>query len=152
MLVLKNFDAYTPLQQMRFDYEQFWVQLHQLPMGNSLGKIIDIDISEDGVGWGRFLHLKVELCLTKVIVKGRTVKVQGKHVWISLRYEKLPKIYLNCGRIVHISSEFPNDGRNNSVREGDSSQFGSWLCAEPTQKKNLGRSFYMNEKNSSTEH
>lgn len=57
------FDGNTQPHLISFDFERFWVQLHNLPMacmncqvekqiGETIGKVLEVDAPEDGVGWG----------------------------------------------------------------------------------------------------
>lgn len=61
---------------MNFDKEEFWVQLHNLPLaymnkecgdqiGKSIGRVIEVDVLEDGIGWGQFLRVEIEVLLSK---------------------------------------------------------------------------------------
>ncbi|XP_040997111.1 uncharacterized protein At4g02000-like [Juglans microcarpa x Juglans regia] len=150
---------------MAFDHEEFWLQLHQLPMafmnkeccihiGNSVGKIINVDVPEDGVGWGEFLRIKVEICLTKKIARGRMINVRGNREWIPIQYEKLPKICFKCGQIVHISGNCSGEGGKSSETEGKTAQFRPWLHADALQRKRSNvhaeGSFFRTGKNSSS--
>lgn len=57
------------------------------------------------IEWGNHLRVNIEVDIRKAITKGRTVNLEGNKLWVSLTYEKLPKIYFKCGRIKH-----DNDG------------------------------------------
>jgi hypothetical protein len=63
ILVIDDFDGKTPPSQMIFTSTPIWVQVHDLPLlcmsktvgakiGESLGRLEDIDLAGDGVGWG----------------------------------------------------------------------------------------------------
>lgn len=58
LLSLKFFDGYTPPAKMCFSKEEFWVQLHNLPLGcmnvdieteigKSIGKVVECDVHDD---------------------------------------------------------------------------------------------------------
>lgn len=96
-----------------------------LLIGNTIRKSIEVDLPDDGLGWVRYLRIKVELCLAKVIARALTVKVKGNRVWIPLQYEKLPNICLKCGRIVHALNECANDAGKSTMEEELKPQFGS---------------------------
>lgn len=62
LILFKDFDGYTPIQDMMFDKETFWVQLHHLPLGGmnkSIGEkvgcaigtvdMVDADINSVGL-------------------------------------------------------------------------------------------------------
>jgi hypothetical protein len=63
ILVLNDFNGRTPPSQLDFTLSPIWVQVHDLPLlcmnrsvgskiGASLGKLEDVDVAGDGVGWG----------------------------------------------------------------------------------------------------
>lgn len=63
---------------------------------NSVGKVLEVDVGNDGVGWGKFLRVKVEIPLCKALARSRFINVQGQKTWMDFRYEKLPKICFMC--------------------------------------------------------
>lgn len=75
LFCLTNFDCKLAPQDFVFKKEPFQVQLHKLPLGmmnrrfgESLEEIIseveDVDVGEDGVGWGPYLRVRVWLDIT----------------------------------------------------------------------------------------
>lgn len=55
---------------MRFNHEVFWIQMHDLPLGcmtrdvrksigESAGTVERIDVNNDGVGYDKFLRVKI---------------------------------------------------------------------------------------------
>ncbi|XP_042944639.1 uncharacterized protein LOC122278524 [Carya illinoinensis] len=121
VLVLKVFDGFTHLKQMKVDTEDFWIQLVNLPfvcmnrevgkqIGESIGVVKEIDEWRDGSGWEGIMRVKVELNLKRTIARGRTMNLLGKKYWIPLRYEKLPRMCFNCGVIVHGGEGCPKSG------------------------------------------
>ncbi|XP_042958054.1 uncharacterized protein LOC122293569 [Carya illinoinensis] len=142
LLLLKPFDGFTPPQQMNFDYEAFWVHLSNLSLacmnlevgtqiGKTIGNVKEVDVREDGIGWGRYLRVKIELDLRKSIARGRTANVLGSRIWVPLSYEKLPKICFKCGRLVH-----GVEGCAGLVGRGGGSQYGTWLRTYHTDRGN----------------
>lgn len=88
---------------MQFSKESFWLQIHNLSLGfmmedwgnrigASVGKVLDVDVDEDGICWGKCLRVKVEMELQKPIARSRTIMVNGKKLWLSFKYENLSKI------------------------------------------------------------
>lgn len=61
-------------------------------IGNTVGRVVDVDISEDGVDCGDFLRVRIECDLEKVIARGHTVNLDGCQIWIPFCYEKLPRM------------------------------------------------------------
>jgi hypothetical protein len=109
---MKDFDGLTPPRKMKFETASFWVQIHNLPLacmnrevgykiGSSVGVVEEVDVSVDGVGWGKYLRVKIELNLSKPLARGRTLQIGGRSMWVAFQYEKLPKFCFNCGVIKH---------------------------------------------------
>lgn len=87
LLFLKVFDGHTPPSRMDFTKEAFWVLMHDLPLacmnekfgfqiGNTIGSIQMCDVNQDGIAWGMYLHIFIELDITKPIVRGSTLNVK----------------------------------------------------------------------------
>jgi hypothetical protein len=100
VLVLKELDENIPPLQMDFSKALFWIQVHEMPLtymnreaglriGQSIGIVDDVDVTGDGVGWGRCLRIKVYINLTKPLERGRALVINGKSLWVSFKYEKL---------------------------------------------------------------
>lgn len=112
LLALNVFDGLSPLHKIRFDSEPFWIRFHNMPVacmnkecgeqiGGSLGKIVEMDLPEDGIGWGPYLRAKIDISRTNPLARGRTICVHGERVWIPIKYEKLPRICFDYGFIAH---------------------------------------------------
>lgn len=43
----------------------------------------------------------MDINLTKPLARGRRITIWGETLWVIMKYEKLPKIYFKCGRILH---------------------------------------------------
>lgn len=72
LFILQLFDAFTKPSKLNFDRKVFWVQIYNLPLGcmneeygiqvdGLVGRVMEVDVLEDGIGWGRFLRVKVEI-------------------------------------------------------------------------------------------
>ena len=68
ILALQEFDGKTPPSQLALTHSAFWVQIHDMPLvcmtkkmgiriGESIGKVEDIDVEGDGTGWGKYLRV-----------------------------------------------------------------------------------------------
>lgn len=81
ILIMIEFDAKTPLSQMDFSSSPIWLQIHDMPLGcmsrgvgfkigSSLGKVEDVAIAADDVGWGKYLHVRVIINLYQPLDRG----------------------------------------------------------------------------------
>lgn len=96
-----------------------------IQIGATIGIVIEFDVHEDGIGWGNYLRVKIEIDLRKMIARGRTINLLGNKIWVPLSYDKLQKLCFGCGGIIHgvggCDSSKGNDGE---------SQYGTWLHAQ----------------------
>ncbi|GLT77767.1 hypothetical protein SLA2020_493250 [Shorea laevis] len=151
LIVITEFDGFTPPTQIVFSHSPFWVQIHDMPflcmnrevgrkVGSTLGDVLDVDVAGDGIGWGRCLRVQINIDVTKPLERGRSLHLDGRQVWVSFRYEKLSLFCFRCGRILHGPKGCPQS----SARSDDASgiqQWGPWLRAE-VSKKSIGASFH----------
>jgi hypothetical protein len=70
-------------------------------IGESLGRVQEVAVAADDVGWGRYLRIQVEIDLYKPLERGRALLFAGESVWVTFKYEKLPAFCFKCGRILH---------------------------------------------------
>lgn len=81
--------------KIRFDHESFYFQIHNLPLawmtrdygkqiGSTIGRVEEMDIQDDGVGWINCLHVKINMALHKVLVRGRSTNVNECTAWLPL--------------------------------------------------------------------
>lgn len=59
-------------------------------IGASLGKVEEVEVADDDVGWGRYLRLRVVIDLFQPLDRGRSLSLEGTSYWVKLKYEKLP--------------------------------------------------------------
>lgn len=66
-------------------------------IGSSVGHVVEVDTDDDGVGWGQFLRVKIRVDLTKPLLRGRQLKLQGVSMSVAFQYEWLPRFCFNYG-------------------------------------------------------
>jgi hypothetical protein len=144
LFVTEDYDGRAQPTDFLFDKAAFWVRMINLPLacmsevvgrkiGETLGSVEVVDTKANGMGWGEHLRVKICLDLTKPLQRGRKLNIEGKSVWITFRYERLPKFCFQCGVICHGKIGCP---KRNGLRNQESSpQYGPWLRAEsPTRR------------------
>lgn len=76
-------------------------------LGNTIRKVLDIDVDTNDMDWGSFILVRVDLNLYKPLVRGRTILVLEEDLWMPVKYEKLSKFCFGRGRILHEEGDCP---------------------------------------------
>lgn len=106
-------------------------------IGKSLGNVIDVEVPNDGVGWGKYLRVRIEISLLKAIARARIIMVNGNREWVSFRYEKLPRICSQCGWILHRESRYTVGSSQRGIAKDANVQFGARLSVDSKIRRNL---------------
>ncbi|XP_059436900.1 uncharacterized protein LOC132169985 [Corylus avellana] len=133
---VEEFDGQSSPSKIIFEQAAFWVRMFNLPlacMGKEVGQQIgatmwtmeEVDTDEEGVGWGKFLRVKIRIDLTKPLPRGRVINLLGKQTLIAFQYEKLPKYCFDCGKIWHGQMGCTVQG-GNRPKEMEK-QYGPWM-------------------------
>jgi hypothetical protein len=86
LVSIVDFDGVTLPSQLDFDKAAFWVQMYDLllacmsleagnQIGATVGKVEEVDVNDEGVGWGKYLQVKIMLDLTKPLSWGRMLRL-----------------------------------------------------------------------------
>nr|POE68486.1 hypothetical protein CFP56_74381 [Quercus suber] len=95
LIVMKEFEGELVPRDIEMKHSPFWVQIFNLPLksrtketgwtiGSKLGEVLDVEVSNSGVQWGRCLRVRVSIDITKKLIRGK--KVNGVEVEGSLQY------------------------------------------------------------------
>lgn len=84
---------------------------------STVGKVKDVEVEMDDMGWGRFLRARMKVNLDKPLARGETIAVKNETFWSPFNYEKLLRVCFKCGKIIH--------GKKCSPTE--QGQFGLWI-------------------------
>ena len=77
--MIQEFNGKLTPKEIEIKWAPFWVQIFNLPLnyrtteigwaiGAKLGEVLDVEIQDSGVQWGRFLRVRVHLDVTKKLV------------------------------------------------------------------------------------
>lgn len=146
ILALQDFDGKTPPAHMTFNSSVFWVQIHDMPLvcmtksvgtkiGASMGAVEEVEVEEDGIGWGRYLRIRVHVDLTKPLEWGRTLQRGGRPIWVNFKYEKLPMFCFYCGCILHGNKECRGNRNLRQATMAGGKPWGTRLRAEEAGTK-----------------
>ena len=91
---------------------------------------MEVDVTESGVQWGKYLRVRVQLDVTKKLIQGKKIAVEGgEQCWIAFKYERLPNFCYRCGMLSHGLRDCP-EGKVEALSELPALQYGAWLRGE----------------------
>jgi hypothetical protein len=144
LFAIEDFDGVTPPSEIDFEMVEFWVRMINLPLacmckdvgyqiGSSVGIVKEVETDDEGVAWGEYLRVRIQLDLKKPLSRGRMLKVQGRSVKVVFQYEQLPRFCFQCGCIKH--GKLACQSRRGPQVKGEVSLFGPWLRAESSAQR-----------------
>ncbi|XP_050241424.1 uncharacterized protein At4g02000-like [Quercus robur] len=131
LVLIQEFDGKLTPKEIEVKWAPFWVQIYNLPLnsrtretgwaiGSCLGAVIDVDVSESGVQWGKCLRVRVRVDVTKRLVRGKRITTEGDEPkWVNFKYERLPNFCYRCGLLNHSLKEC-SEGQAQGDKEGAS--------------------------------
>ena len=70
-------------------------------VGRKMGEVVMVDTGDQGVGWGKYLRVRVEIDSTEPLLRGKKIKLGGRSMWVYFKYERLPLFCYGCGWLWH---------------------------------------------------
>ena len=146
LVLLKEFEGEQVPKDISIKQSPFWVQIHNLPLmsrtcetgwaiGSTLGEVMSVDVADSGVQWGKYLRVRVKIDVTKKLVRGKKVKIEGgEQRWISFRYERLPNFSYRCGLLNHDLRDCAEAVEKENQKEQTNLQYGPWLRGEALRR------------------
>ncbi|CAN6236094.1 unnamed protein product [Urochloa humidicola] len=145
LLIVRDFDESSLLEELEFVLTPMWVRVHRLPIGlmttetgeeigDRVGKTIEVDTDEGGSAVGKFLRIKIHFDIRKPLMRGVTMEVgpNGKTQWCPLEYEFLPNFCYICGLLGHVDRECPSGSWKEKKKP-----FGPELRVWPSRRRGL---------------
>jgi hypothetical protein len=137
---------------IKFTHAAFWIRIVNLPIksmtremgediGQRIGRLIAVDVPKDnGVAWGRYLRIRVEVEIAKPLMRGCIIQVEETApIWVDFRYEHLPIFCYRCGLLGHSGSDCFTGPGSSRTSVFDRDQYGAWLRALPERNIQGGR-------------
>jgi hypothetical protein len=85
-----------------------------------------------GMAWREYLRVKIQMDITKPLPRGRKLNIEGKIVWVTFKYERLPKFCFHCGVLNHGKTGCAKKSELRHLKANP--QYGPWLrAASPTR-------------------
>lgn len=105
-----------------------WGGMHHhtygMEIGKWIGEVIEVDVDQDGLGWGLFLQARILVDISKPLVRDTLIKIEGKPIWIPFKYERLPSFCFYCDIIKHPISRCPKSSLVNKIHGTNQTQYG----------------------------
>ena len=162
LVLIQEFDGELTPKEIEIKWAPFWIQIFNLPLkcrtkeigraiGSKLGEVLEVDVSESGVHWGRCLRVRVRIDVTKRLVCWKKITIEGgEGRWVQLKYERLPNFCYRCGLLNHALKDCSKSGERNAVGENEELQYGAWLREEILLRSGHDSNYYGMEKSVGT--
>lgn len=67
-------------------------------IGSKLEEVMEVDVPESKVQWGKCLRVWVQINVTKRLIKGKKITIEGgESRWINFKYERLQTSTIDAG-------------------------------------------------------
>lgn len=113
LVAMKRILRPAEVKGLIFKKVNFWVQVHDLPLGSlnmriasdivSLaGAVIPSSGDAEEFERGNYMRVRISIDITKPLSRGRKVEFDnGEESWVSFKYECLPNLCYWCGCLTH---------------------------------------------------
>ena len=154
LVLIQEFDRELTPKDIEIKWAPFWIQMFNLPLkcmtkeigrtiGSKLGEVMEVDVSDSGVHWGRCLRVRVHIDVTKRLVRGKKITIEGEEGrWVQLKYERLPNFCYRCGFLNHTFKDCSEPSEQTAVGGDEELQYRAWLRGEFVRRSNNDPSFY----------
>ena len=113
LILLKQFKGDLRPGEVSFQHSPFWIQVFNIPIksmnscvvtriANEIGVPILVDALKNGLAWGPFLRIQVDIDINKPLMRGKMIPIEGaEKVWVFFKYKRLPTFCYRCGILGH---------------------------------------------------
>ena len=89
---------------------------------------------DSGVQWSRCLCVRVRIDVTRRLVRGRKITIEGGETkWVNFKYERLPNFCYRCGLLNHALKDCSDDQDQRILKQDNQLQYRAWLRGEPVR-------------------
>ncbi|TXG67284.1 hypothetical protein EZV62_008559 [Acer yangbiense] len=141
LMVLEKPSGVGNIAKLGFSRVIFWIQIPNASLlcmtkemgeflGQLIGELVDIDVGVTGECFGKYIHLKVAIDISKPLKKFLRIElVEGEESILLLRYERLPEYCFRCGIIGHSYQECHNKEKEGLSSVNMQFDYGPWFRA-----------------------
>ncbi|KAK7830830.1 uncharacterized protein CFP56_027894 [Quercus suber] len=145
LVIIQEFEGELTPKEIDLKWVPFWVQIYNLPLksrtretgwaiGSSLGSVLEVDVPDSGVQWGRCLRVSVRIDVTRRLVRRRKITIEGgESKWVNFKYERLPNFCYKYRFLNHALKDCNDDQDQSKLNEENQLQYGAWLRGEPVR-------------------
>uniref|UniRef100_A0A803QPD8 CCHC-type domain-containing protein n=1 Tax=Cannabis sativa TaxID=3483 RepID=A0A803QPD8_CANSA len=130
----------------------FWIQVFWLSflsksealakiLGNMIGTFLEVHEDSLNEGWGPFLRMRVEIDVSKPLLRGQFVPFpwMAGELWIDYRYGRLPDFCYECGIIGHVFDKCPLFFEKLDEGIEPNLPYGPWMEGSPLPRSSYDR-------------
>ena len=144
-MLLQEFEGELTPKEIEIKWSPFCIQIFNLPLksrtketgwaiGSSLGTVMEVDVPDSGVNWGKCLRVRVRIDVTERLIWGKRITIEGgESRRVQLKFERLPNFCYRCGLLSHSLRECTVSPIKNQLGE-ECLQYGAWLRGEPRRR------------------
>ena len=88
LIIMKEFKGELVPKDIVMKWTPFWIQIFNLPLksrtkemgwtiGSKLGEVLEVDVSDSGVQWGKCLWVRVSINVMKKLIRGKKINIKG---------------------------------------------------------------------------
>ena len=86
LILMKRFLDDSSPANVTFSHSPFWICIFSIPIksmnkaietkiGNEMGELIMVDAPKSGLAWSPFLRVRVNIDITKPLMRGKTIQI-----------------------------------------------------------------------------
>ncbi|XP_023896455.2 uncharacterized protein LOC112008355 [Quercus suber] len=137
LVLLQEFEGELTPKEIEMRWSPFWVQFYNLPLkcrtkettwaiGSKLGSVMEVDVSDTGVQWVKYLRARVKMDVIKKLVRGKKITIEGgESRWVHFKYERLPNFCYRCGLFSHAIRDCSESVGSNYQTDESQMQYGA---------------------------
>ena len=142
LVIIQEFEGELTPMEMELKWSPFWIQSFNLPLmsrtketgwaiGSFLGEVMEVDVPDSGVIWGKCLRVRVRIDVTKRLIQGKKTTIEGGEArWVQFKYERLPNFCYCCGLLSHALKDCLASSITGRLTEVGL-QYWAWLRGDP---------------------